>query len=882
MKFKWLRRARREDDLDAEIRSHLELAIRERIERGESPDEARASAMREFGNVALIKDVTREMWGRALLDQLGQDLRYSLRVLRKNPGFSLTAILTLALGIGVNTALFTVFNAVALRPLPVKDPDRIMKVYRAESGDSNREVNGTSSMFSYSEYAAHRDNAHAFSGLTAYAPVAVTLGGTEAEGIKGLLVAANYFSVLGGEMALGRPFAPAECQTPGASPVVVLSHRYWQRRFTSDASLLGKTIILNRQHFTVIGVAAHDFHGAELFAPDLWVPLTMQAQLMPGRDFLSNQNLSWLEVVGRLRPEFSIDQAQAELSLSAAQLDLAYPGRKTQIIVTPGNFLSEPEQREQFMGVALILQVAVGLVLLIACGNVANLSLARAAARQKEIAVRLALGAGRLRLIRQLLTESVLIALFGGAVGLLFAYWTVNTVVAAVASSQDQNLFGLNISPDPRVFGYTMLVSILTGVTFGLAPALQSTRVDLVSAIKDEGLAFGRRFARRTRLRDVLIVAQVTVSLALLITAGLLVRGLQRARTLDPGFKPERVLTAAFDLREQGYDQNRAEIFQHRFGERLEGLPGVTSISYASLPPFSGRRTGSIVPEGSGQGFASFNSVSPNFFETLGIPLLEGRIFSDQEVKEQKPVALINEALAQRYWPGEQPIGKRFRMDIPGSDSSSMYQVIGIVKTVRSIRLGAEDGPYFYLPIKPADRTSLYFLLRSSGNPELLINAVREASRQLDPQVRVSAKALAANLRDELFEALAFASFAGAVGLLALSLASVGLYGVMSYAVNQRTREIGIRIALGAQKFDVLSLMMRQGMRLVAIGITLGLAVAAAASKITATLLFGVSTLDPLAFFGISIFLASIALLACWFPARRAIKVDPLVALRHE
>jgi predicted permease len=852
------------------------------------------------------------------MNALWQDLRYGLRLLRKQPGFTLVAVVTLALGIGANTALFTVFEAFALKPLPLKDPESIVRL-------SGRNRDGaTQPLFSYTDYLDYRDRSNALAGLVAWNKIAATLGerplgagddlsalSGDYEYIFGQLVSGNYFSVLGAEMTLGRAFLPEEDRTPGALPVIVLSHSFWQRRFDADPEIIGKTLKLDGQPFTVVGVAGRAFIGTEPDAPQFWMPLMMRDQLIREggwnyKRWLTDRDADSFALVGRLKPGVSRRQAEVEMSVIAEQLAEASSNHNRKTRVAMSRAATFVEISAELMPLVVPLLVAVGLVLLIACANVANLLLARAATRQKEIAVRLAMGASRWRIIRQLLTESLLLSALGGAVGLLLTVWTLSALYPVVMAKLPiprhlAESFALNLEPDLRVFGFALLASFVAGMAAGLVPALQASRPNLTSALKDEGSTFGAHLSQ-SRLRNGLVVLQLAVCLSLLIGSGLLVRNLQKVETIDTGLETANVfaVNAGFET-SQPQPQREAEM-RRQLAARLRNLPGVQAVSQAERQPLTGMpSTAPVALPGQAQSDdrplrASFNIVSPEYFEALGIRLTRGRSFSEREAKTNTPVVVISEATAQRFWPNADAIGQHIGLNISPLNHADhielspanfpQFEVIGVTRDTRSGWVWQKDETLIYVPLTAALQESGHvgqsLLVRAAGDPQRVMQAARGEAEAIDPNLRVRLRRVDDSLAYQMAPFRALALLAGMMGMLALLLASIGLYGVMSFVVNQRTREIGIRVALGAQPAMVVRMFLLQGLRLTAAGTALGIAGGIGISRLLASVLIDLSPFDPIAFGSVSVFLMSVALLAVFIPARRATRVDPMIALRYE
>jgi len=810
-------------------------------------------------------------------------------MLLKQPGFTLIAALALALGIGANTAILSTVNGFILRPLPVEKPDELVAPFWG--GKKDAEVWGG---VSYANYVDLRERNQSLSGLLAWSLTwaGVSSGASErAEVAFGELVSGNYFDVLGVKLALGRGFLPEEDRTQNTHPVVVISHSLWRQRFNGDMGVVGKTIYLNGAPFTVVGVAPASFKGLKFaFRQAFWVPLMMSARLGAGGDWETNRGWARFNLLGRLKPGVTTAQAEADLNRIAEALGRQYPktnaDTKAQIVSELDGRLGDLAGIFRF-GALLALLIA-GLVLLLACANVANLLLARAAGRAKEIGIRLALGAGRWRIVRQLLTESALLALLGGGAGWLLAYW--GTALVHASTPPIPYPIDLNFSPDLYVLKWMVAVTLATGVIFGLLPALMASRPDLLAVIKSAaaGQPYGKR---RWNWRSALVVAQVAISIVVLICAGLFLRSLHKALKLDPGFRTENLVTMKLDPGLLAYTEAAGKRFYAETLRRVAALPGVRAASLAAFLPLgdSNDMVGPLMKESEGeplpnQGIdVSSNRVAPGYFATVKTPLVMGRDFTERDTGDAPLVAIVNQEFARKFYGGEEnALGKRFRF---WSGAAPLREIVGIAKNGLYLNLYEDPRPYVYLPEYQLYQSGMMLLLSANSASDLraIAENARREIEQVDARVPVNGVTLAeANMSFAYWAPRLMAGLASALGLLALLLATMGLYSVMTYTTEQRTHEIGIRMALGAAPGDVLRLIVRQGMRLVVIGLALGVACASVATRLLASLLLGVGAADPGAFAGMAILLVSVALLACYIPARRATKVDPLVALRDE
>src|SRR6266508_2559792 len=829
-----------------------------------------------------------------LEDEMFQDIRYGVRMMRRAPGYTAVATLALALGIGVNTSILSAVNGFVLRPLPIEKPAELMAPHWGRKMDT--QVFGG---VSYLNYVDLREQNKSFSELCAWSETSSGISSGEsrdggdrerAEVVWGELVSGNYFDVMGVKPMLGRGFLPEEDRAPNAHPVVVISHSLWQRRFNADAGVVGQTIYLNGLPFTVIGVMPQSFLGSMFyFRLAFWAPLMMAQRFGWGAEWKTDRSHASFNLYGRLKPGLTMAQAETDLNLVADNLANLYPrdnaGAKIQLTTEVDGRYQGTTNIIKYVG--LLALCVSGLVLLVACANVANLTLARAATRAKEIGIRLAIGAGRGRIVRQLLTESVLLAGLGGALGWALAYWGADVIRATLPRLPYPVSF--DFAPDGDVLKWMLAICLLTGVIFGLAPALLASQTDPVAVIK--GGAPGRtRSRRRWNLRGALVVAQVTISIIVLICAGLFIRSLGKALKTDPGFKTENLVTMMIDLNLLAYDQEATRRFYPELLRRIEAQPGVRMAALASEAPLvdSAASLGPIVKEGEidpppNQGVNSQCSfVTPKYFGTLRTRLALGRDFTDRDDADAPPVVIVNQEFARRFYGGEQnAMGKRFRF----AQGTPLMEIIGIAQDGRYNTLYEDRQLHMFLPVYQRPRASMTLLIsaQSAGAISAVVESARREIAQLDARLPVFGIMMAEeNLSSAYWGPRMSAGMASAFGALALVLATLGLYSVMAYAVSQRTREIGIRMALGATLRDVLRLIVSQGMRMALIGIALGLAGALALTRVLASLLLGVGATDPLTFVGVPLLLAAIALLACWIPARRAAKVDPMVVLRYE
>src|SRR5262245_5806270 len=869
----YLRRDRFDRELEEEMRFHLEMKARENAEAGMKSEEARYAARRQFGNQTLLREVSREMWGVRSIETLFQDLRFGIRMFLKSPGLTAVLILTIALGIGFNSALFSVVNTLLLSPLQFPDADRLI-IAGARSAKISRNRLGVTP----EEFTEWRKQTQSFAGVAAHDGTLFNLSGTdEPERMQAGRVSTNFFSVIGIKPALGRDFLPEEDELKGGR-VVILSQSVWRRRFNADPSLIGRTITLNDLPYTVVGILPPEFRFPQIHEgdslPELWTPFQVESSPYRGAPFLT--------VFARLKSGMVLEIAQADLNSIERRLESAYPQTRS------GKSVQLVSLQEQVVGKVrlslLVLFGAVGIVLLIACANVSNLLMARATARRSEMALRLAIGASRLRLVRQRLTEGILLAVVGGALGLLIAFLAKPLLLAFSGQSIPR---ADEVVIDARVLLFTLSLSVVIGLVFSVLPAVQASGLNPNQFLK-EGAKSGTTGKSGNRLRGLLIVIQVALALVLTIGAGLLARSFLALLSVNPGFEPKKVLTFEVFLSGKKYGSAEGAGFYQQLTEKLDALPGVeASGAVNALPLGGGEFTWTFFIEGrqpsdAPLGRVDYRVVTPDFFRAIGVPLKRGRIFTGQDGQETTPVGIINEAMARRYWPDEDPIGKRFRMQAPIT-VSPWTTIVGVVGDVKHAGLDQDAAPAVYRPHQQHPRTDMTVVIRTQAGPLTLASAARNQVREMDKDLPIS------NLREytyfvsksvaqRRFALLLLTGFAA----LALLLALFGIYGVLSYSVSLRTQELAIRQALGAQARDLTALVVRQGMSLVLVGMMIGLTAAIGVTRVLRNMLYEIKPLDLTTFVTVSFLISGVAALACYLPARRASRVDPMVALRSE
>jgi predicted permease len=812
------------------------------------------------------------------------DLPYAARRLAATPGFTAAAVITIALGVGINTGIFSVFNGLALRELPAPGADELVAIHQIlDDTTRQRPRSGDVSRFSTSEYRAYRDGTRTLSGIMGYTgQYVVTLGAEVPREIVGTLVTCNYFDVLQQPLALGPGF-PRDCDADGATPTVVLTHEVWTSSFAADAGIVGRDVLLNRQPFTVVGVAPEGVRGVALQPVSYFAPISAQPLLRPSQDEYRGE-WSWLSLIGRKADATGFDAVRAELSVIAAQIDRQNPPRETKLVAARASPNSSPEDREQTLAAAIVVMSAFGLVLLLACANVANLLLARATSRSREIAVRRSLGASRGRIVQQLLAESLLIAVIGGALGSLLAMWSFQSLVVFALSTFSREPPGFDATPDIRVLAFSAVLTLASGVLFGLLPALRASKSDLHAAMKAD---VGAGPSSTNRLHGVLVGVQVAVCMVLMIPAGLLLRGLNAAQTVEPGFAYENVAVASFDLTGARYDAGRAAAFWRQLMERVATLPGVEAVAQAAMTPLSQGGMGSTarLPDGDQPFPLRFNVVSPDYFSLIELPIVVGRTFTESELGAGSTAIIVTEATARRLWPDRDPIGQTLTMSARNSAGEldrRDYQVVGVAKDAQITAIGEIPPSYAYFPTNADWQTGLQLLVKGGAELAATAAGIRAAAAEIDPGLVTRVMPLEENL--EIWRGLAslVSSLSTSLAALALVLASVGVYGVVAYAVSRRVHEIGVRIALGANARSVIALMLRRTMVPVLVGAAVGLAAAMGVSGALSSVLYGVSPADPLAVTGAVLVVTGVALAAGTLPARRAARVDPSRTLHHE